>query len=134
MLSKLLVTIIVIALAIFAVKRRQLERNLSSAPSLASLKAKAANAADKAQLNKDLKVGAYLFVAFIAGIGGLMYYFDWQDDHTVLSVNLIRNADTEPVTYLVYKYQLEDKSFVTVDGKTVTVASDERMEIEGLKN
>jgi hypothetical protein len=38
------------------------------------------------------------------------------------------------VTYLVYKYQLEDKSFVTVDGKTVTVASDERMEIEGLKN
>ncbi len=134
MLSKLLVTIIVIALAIFALKRRQVERNRSSTPSLASPKANPASAAADAQLNKDLKVGAYLFVAFIAGIGGLMYYFDWQDDHTVLSVHLIRDGNTAPVTYLVYKYQLQDKSFVTIDGKTVTVASDERMEIEGLIN
>ena len=133
MLSKLLVTIIVIGVAIFAIKRRKLENN-GGTPVLAANKNKSAASAEKAQLNHDLKVGAYLFVAFIAGIGAVMYYFDWQDDHTVLTINLIRGAETAPVTYLVYKYQLEEKSFVTIDGKTVTVASNERMEIEGLKN
>jgi hypothetical protein len=134
MFSKLLITLLVIGVAIFAVKRRQLENNRSKTPALAAAKASArsAAAAEKAQLNKDIKVGAYLFVAFIAGLGAMLYYFDWQENHTVLTVNLIRDAETAPVTYLVYKYQLQDKSFVTIDGKTVTVASNERMEIEGL--
>ena len=132
MLSKLLITLIVIGAAVFAVKRRQLENRRPE--KLAVAKTTPAGAAEKAQLNKDLKVGAYLFVAFIGGIGAVLYYFDWQDDHTVLTINLIRDAQTQPVTYLVYKYQLQDKSFITIDGKTVTVASNERMEIEGLKN
>jgi uncharacterized membrane protein len=132
MFSKLLITVIVIGVAIIALKRRQLANDRS--PSRALARAKSAAAAEKTQLNKDLKIGAYLFVAFIAGLGAVLYYFDWQDNHTVLTVNLIRGADAAPVTYLVYKYQLQEKSFVTIDGKTVTVASNERMEIEGLEN
>jgi uncharacterized membrane-anchored protein len=134
MIIKLLVTILVIGAAIFALKRRQFESPSASKPKLAGLENPNSSTEEKSQLQNDLRVGAYLFVAFIAGIGGVMYYMDWQDDHTVLTINLIRDAGAAPVTYLVYKYQLQDKSFVTIDGKTVTVASNERMEIEGLEN
>ncbi len=134
MIIKLLVTIIVIGAALFALKRRQLESTPTNRPKLADLEKTDSSTAAKAQLQNDLRVGAYLFVAFIAGIGAVMYYMDWQDDHTVLTINLIRDVEAEPVTYLVYKYQLQDKSFVTIDGKTVSVASNERMEIEGLEN
>lgn len=134
MLSKLLVTILVIGAAIFALKRRQLERTPSNGQVLTAPKTRPVDATEKTQLSNDLRVGAYLFVAFICGIGAVMYYLDWQDDHTVLTVNLIRDAQADPVTYQVYKYQLQDKSFITIDGKTVTVASNERMEIEGLNN
>ena len=68
----------------------------------------------------------------MVGLGATLYYFDWLDDHTILTVNLHRDNLSQPVSYEVYKYQLEDRSFVTTDGRAITVASSERMEILGL--
>ncbi len=131
MLSKFFVTVIVIGMAFFAISRRSAESKDNSQPKLPS---PPAAKPEVTQLNKDLRAGAYLFAGFMLFIGAVLYYLDWQDDHTVLTVNLIRGNEIQPVTYEVYKYQLQDKSFVTTDGKTVSVASNERMEIEGLNN
>ena len=70
----------------------------------------------------------------MVGLGAALYYFDWQDDHTVLTINLHRDNQSAPVSYEVYKYQLEERSFVTIDGRSIAVASNERMEIIGLDN
>ena len=86
----------------------------------------------KSEFNADLRLGAYIFLTLMVGLGAVLYYFDWLDDHIILTVNLHRDNLSQPVSYEVYKYQLEDRSFVTIDGRTITVASSERMEILGL--
>ena len=82
----------------------------------------------------DLRTGAYIFLFLMVGLGAALYYFDWVDDHIILTINLHRDNLSEPVSYEVYKYQLEDRSFITTDGRTVTVASSERMEVLGLND
>lgn len=37
------------------------------------------------------------------------------------------------MSYQVYKYQLQERSFTTIDGTQVTVAGSERMEVLGLE-
>jgi hypothetical protein len=67
------------------------------------------------------------------GAGGLIYYQRWQDDHTILTVNLYRGEQAGPVSYQVYKYLLDSRSFTTLDGIRITVADNERMEVLGLE-
>lgn len=103
-------------------------------PKLETDKSEAASTTAKEELAADLRAGAYMFLVLMVGLGAALYYFDWQDDHTVLTINLHRDNNSAPVSYEVYKYQLEDRSFVTTDGRSITVASNERMEILGLED
>lgn len=80
----------------------------------------------------DFRLAAYLFLIMTIGIGAGLYYSRWQDDHTILTVSLHRDNQADPVIYQVYKYQLGERSFLTLDGKSITVASSERIVIEGL--
>ena len=84
------------------------------------------------QTISDYRLAAYLFLALMFGLGGLLYYFDWQDDHQIITITLYRDSQASPAQYRVYKYQLQERSFITLDRVLVTVASDERMEILGL--
>ena len=132
MLSKIFLTLAVIVGAFFVLRQRRIaeaEQN-SSTP---TKKAPASQAKKEDEsLAADLRIGAYLFLVLMVGLGGALYYFRWQDDHTILTVNLLRENQSEPISYQVYKYQLNDRSFVTIDGTSVTVASSERMEVIGL--
>ncbi len=49
-----------------------------------------------------------------------------------MTVILHSDGAASPVTYQVYKNQLEERAFTTIDGIRVTVASSERMEVIGL--
>lgn len=130
MFSKFIITAFVIAVAFVVLRQRNINqgKNKRQAKPVATSKA-----VEKDQLSKDMRIGAYLFLLLTAGIGGAMYYFQWQDDHSVLTINLYRDSQVEPISYAVYKYQLSEKSFVTIDGISVAVAGSERMEIIGLE-
>ena len=86
----------------------------------------------KDELSKDMRAGAYFFLLLMVSLGTALYYFDWQDDHTIVTVNLHRGDNSDIITYEVYKYQLGERSFLTIDGRNITVASNERMEVIGL--
>ena len=77
-------------------------------------------------------VGRQRRVRLVIGIGIALYYFQWQDDHSILTVRLHREGQARPIEYQIYKYHLAERSFTTLDGILVTVASSERMEVEGL--
>lgn len=142
MLGKILVTAVVILLAFTLIRQKGLKNGLengllshegrrekpSSGPN--------SDVADREQstLQKDLRLGAYLFLILMVGLGGTLYYSSWQDDHRVITVNLYRDGQQEPVSYQVYKYQVGERSFTTTDGINVTVAASERMEILGLND
>ena len=131
MLSKFLLTALVIIIAFFVIKQRHLSGNgISQKNRSNSRKTEKVNSSN--EFTSDLRSGAYIFLTLMVGLGATLYYFDWLDDHTVLTVNLHRDNVSQPVSYEVYKYQLEDRSFITTDGRTITVASSERMEVLGL--
>ena len=131
MLSKILITLIVITIAFFVIRQRHLgtkpitkETNVTL-PSSKEIRY-------KDELSKDMRAGAYFFLLLMVSLGTTLYYFDWQDDHTIVTVNLHRGDNTDIITYEVYKYQLGERSFLTIDGRNITVASNERMEVIGL--
>ena len=132
MLGKILLTLAVIITAFFYVRQRNIAeaRDSDSSPKPKIPEAEITPTDDT--LSSDLRLGAYMFLALMVGLAGAMYYFRWQDDHTLLTVTLHRENQAQPLSYQVYKFQLQNRSFITVDGTTVTVASSERMEVVGL--
>ena len=131
MLSKFLLTALVIIIAFFVIRQRHLSGNNISQKNR-TISRKTENLNSRKEFTSDLRLGAYIFLTLMVGLGATLYYFDWLDDHTILTVNLHRDNLSQPVSYEVYKYQLEDRSFITTDGRTITVASSERMEVLGL--
>ncbi len=146
MLGKILLTLAVIGIAYFILRKRQIAESGNQQPPArksptadkSAAAGKMASAVDQKEadgsLAADLRIGAYMFLVLMVALGAALYYFRWQDDHRILTVNLHRDSQATPVTYEVYKYQLDQRSFVTVDGTTVTVAGDERMEVIGLQD
>jgi|TARA_B110000305_G_C19113229_1_gene480725 hypothetical protein len=137
MFSKFIITVFVIVVAFIVLRQRSSNQGKNNQRAKTSQTPKPNGAISKGTekdlLSRDMRLGAYLFLLLTAGIGGAMYYFQWQDDHSVLTINLYRDSQIEPVSYDVYKYQLREKSFVTIGGLSVAVASSERMEIIGLE-
>lgn len=132
MLGKILLTLAVVITAFFYIRQRNLaESRDPDRKRTPKIQEPVIPAADDA-LSADLRFGAYLFLALMIGLAGTLYYFRWQDDHTLLTVTLYRENQAQPISYQVYKYQLEERSFITLDGTSVTVASSERMEVVGL--
>jgi ABC-type Fe3+ transport system permease subunit len=133
MLGKLLLTIAVIVTAFFVIRQRNMSETANTRSSAANRRAPKGAKPAPDSLAGDLRLAAYMFLVLMVGLGATMYYFRWQDDHTVLTVNLHRDNQVAPVSYEVYKFQLQNRSFVTLDGTSVTVASSERMEVLGLE-
>ncbi len=134
MLGKILLTIAVIFIAFLFVRQRDMkEKSISSQTSQPTGSPPIAASSADNSLSADLRLGAYMFLVLITGLGLALYYFQWQDDHSILTVRLHSDSQSEAIEYQVYKYQLQDRSFTTLDGILVTVASSERMEVEGLQ-
>ena len=131
MLGKILLTLAVTAIMFFVLRQRQIAESEEFQSKDSNSPARQAKKRADTTLAKDLRIGAYLFLILMVGLGGVLYYYQWQDDRLVLTINLYRRNQAEPTTYEVYKYQLNERSFITTDGITVTVASDERMEVFG---
>ena len=127
MIGRILLTLAVIAIAYLFIRQRRLAEEAETQPP----RVKQEKVRD--ELSQDLRLAAYMFLVLMVGIGGAVYYFRWQDEHTILTINLHRENQAEPVSYQVYKYQLQSRSFTTIDGTQVTVAGTERMEVLGLE-
>ena len=134
MLGKILLTLAVMVIAFLFVRQRDMKEK--SSPALITLdpaKSKEKTVKpDDHNLSADLRVGAYMFLALVIGLGAALYYFQWQDDHSILTVRLHSEGQAEAVVYQTYKFEMKERSFTTLDGILVTVASSERMEVEGL--
>lgn len=131
MLGKILLTIAVILLAFVVLRQRhQTERRQQRKDAAPT---QSAAAVEQENFAKDMRFAAYAFLVLMVGLGGILYYFRWQDNHAILTVTLHRDDQQQPVIYQVYRYQMGERSFTTVDGTSVTVAASERMEVAGLE-
>jgi lipopolysaccharide export system protein LptC len=133
MLGKILLTVAVILIAFALVRQRSKDNTAAASKTTAALPDETDKKADPG-LARDLRIGAWMFLVLMVGLGAALYYFQWQEQHRIVTVTLHRDDQQEPITYEVYQYQLGDRSFTTVDGLTVTVAASERMVVDGLQD
>lgn len=130
MLGKILLTISIVLLGLVWLRQMRQHKRKEAASAGHRLPGSAATAPAPA-LN-DFRFAAWLFLALMLGMGGYLYYLQWQEDNTVVQILLHREGNSAPVTYEVRRNQLEARAFTTVEGVRVTVAASERMEVIGL--
>lgn len=135
MVVKLLITLTVIFVAYLILRRRQ---TLNSNTAQLSKSGWKINTDDQSrnELTAEIRFGAYLFLILMLTLSAGMGYVSWKNDHETVLVTLYRqnnnDAQDEKIVFHVYRQDLLERSFTTVDGIKVVVASDERMEIRDL--
>ncbi|MDG0998647.1 MAG: hypothetical protein P8P42_08545 [Gammaproteobacteria bacterium] len=135
MVVKLLITLTVIFVAYLILRRRQTLNSNTAQLSKSDWKI---NTDDQSrnELTAEIRFGAYLFLILMLTLSAGMGYVSWKNDHETVLVTLYRqnnnDAQDEKIVFHVYRQDLLERSFTTVDGIKVVVASDERMEIRDL--
>jgi hypothetical protein len=76
------------------------------------------------------RVGVYLFVAAMILVSGVLIYQRWQDGDQVVTVRVVDTQSGRSVTYQARRNEVEERHFVTLDGREVSVAETERIEVE----
>lgn len=126
MFLKLLLTALVIAGALLTLKMRKQRAMQQSVPELRVLNTPSTGARGGKQLTRFLAVGAVLLMLVGAG---LYLYHQWRDTYQVVTVRVIDTRSGQSSSYRAYKGDIEGRTFVTTDERTVTLAEVERMEI-----
>jgi len=126
MLSKLFLTLAIIFLVALILKRRPSQESGAE-----GAKTPAKVGGERPKLS-ELRLAAYLFLVIMLGLGGVISVQKWRDDHTVVTIKLYSAGESRPTEYQAFKFELDSRSFTTVDGVQVVVANDERMELSGL--
>ena len=134
MIGKILLTLAVIAIAYLMVRRDHGSRRDTTQSAAPKISSGDQRKIPDLTLHDDLRTAAYLFLLFMVLVGTALYYFRWQDDHKLVTVRLYSTDQADPASYEVYEYQLAERSFTTVDGRAITVAGSDRMEVIGLND
>ncbi|MAJ55751.1 MAG: hypothetical protein CBC67_06860 [Gammaproteobacteria bacterium TMED107] len=134
MIGKILLTLAVIAIAYLMVRRDLGSKRETAMSATLKIAAGDQNKSSNPTLHDDLRTASYLFLFFMVVVGATLYYYRWLDDHQLITVRLYSTDRADPASYEVYKYQLAERSFTTVDGRVITVAGSDRMEVIGLND
>jgi hypothetical protein len=78
-----------------------------------------------------LRRTAWTLVGVLLGISLLMSAVQWWQDRDVVEVRVVNSISGSGVSYLVRKSDLGERGFRTLDGRIVTLAEVERMEVAG---
>ncbi|WP_456379992.1 hypothetical protein [Thiolapillus sp.] len=121
MLTKILFTLAVIGLVIAVVKFR-------SRPARAPVRAPAPQPAKKLE-KRWLKALAISVVVLMLAGTAVIIYLNWRDSHQILQVQVIDSRSGRVSDYQVYRGQLQERRFITLDGRQVQLAETERLEV-----
>ena len=123
MLTKILVTALII-LACFYYLRYQRNKQQAS-----TQKTSAVTSARKFSLASQIKwlAGGLVGLTICAAIATFIY--GWLDKQQVLNVKVTSPYSGEVVTYQVYKGDMDERSFETVQGQKIRIGNSERIEV-----
>jgi len=120
MIAKILLTLSVIVIAWLFISQRQ-RRQLTSRPP--------PRVVQQAPSAYWKWAGYLLLIMMILG-SGLFLYQAWQDHYRVVSVLVIDTQSGNTTQYQARRGDVEARRFVTLDGREVSVASNERIELQ----
>ena len=121
MITKLLLTLGVILVAWLVLRNRQ---KRMSAP----MPEPRVQAPPRKGFN-PWKWGGYVLVVVMILGSGLFLYAEWQDRYRVVSVTVVNTQTGERLDYLARRMDVNERQFMTLDGREVSVADTERIEL-----
>lgn len=144
MLSKLLITLLVVVIAVIYLRYRRNSGQPSSASSNPANQSAGngevtaflgeANQRTMAQAKRKTRLTIIFWVAVTAILISAMAVtlWQWQEQQQELTILLHDSGASSPVVYRVKRKDLHENFFVTTDGIRVVVSQNERMEVIGL--
>jgi len=120
MLSKIVLVLAVVALAYLAIRTRS--RAVGAKESV--------RPQTKSTQIVSPRVVAYIFLAVAVFTGTALFLLEWYDDRQVITIRVINSRTGEAVVYEAYKGKVYGRRFETLDGRLVTVADVDRVELE----
>ncbi|WP_456413501.1 hypothetical protein [Thiolapillus sp.] len=76
-----------------------------------------------------LKALAVAVIALMLAGTAVIIYLNWRDSHQILQVQVIDSRSGRVSNYQVVRGQLQERDFITVDGRQVRLAETERLEV-----
>lgn len=116
MITKLLVTIVVVLVGLTWARHRGMARQSGQA------------ASRETEKPDNRLLVAVILVAIIA-VGGVGFWLKWEEQHRQYTVRVIDTRSGNVQTYQVYQDDVTGRSFTTIDGRRVNLADVERMEL-----
>lgn len=123
MITKLILTLTVIAIAWLVVRNRQQRTQAITHDSQPE-------AALRGSGNPLFRWGAYMLLVMLLLGSGAYLYVQWQDHARVVTVVVVDTQTGRSVSYQARRGDIEARRFVTLDGREVSVANNERIELE----
>jgi len=72
----------------------------------------------------------YLFIGLMLLATAVMLYFDLEKNYRVVTVRVINSDNGQVVEYRARRGDIDGRTFETLDGRVVTLADVERMELD----
>lgn len=126
MISKLLLTLMVIAVAWLVLQHRAGRGRLPSTGQPPRFAAQ-----PNPRTNRVPRLAAYGLILFMMLASGFYLFLQWRDEYRVVTVRVINTQTGETLTYTARRGDVGDRRFETLDGRVVSVAQIERIEIGG---
>ncbi len=74
------------------------------------------------------KTVAYLLIALLIVVSGVVYYFSWSDANTLVKLRVI-NASGVLSEYQAYRKDIKGREFTSIDGVQIQLADSDRLEM-----
>lgn len=132
MVTKVLLTLLVLLIAYVYLKRRALLSQRSRQQSTGDHAV--VNRTGRGQKRDPIKVIAVLFLLLSFVLTLSFFIYRWVDDHRLLKVTLISSPSSEPLYYQVYKADMQERSFTTTHGQIIRLGAQDRLQIETLND
>lgn len=127
MITKIILTLLVIAAGYIYLKRKSAPQSSASARQQDTVSVSASSAV-------PVKLIAALLIA-IFSVATLSYIgYHWFDNNRVLEVRLISPGTDQHLIYEVRKGDLKERSFTTTDGQIVRIGASERLEVRATEH
>lgn len=119
MITKILLTALIILAALTFIRYKNSQRQVQERVRQAEL---------AAERRRAMYVAIALVVLTLLVSSGI-YYWHWQDEHRIFTVQVINSHSGAQQSYQVYQSEIDGRRFRTLDGRLINLSDSERMEV-----
>lgn len=86
----------------------------------------------QAELAADRRTAMFIAITLVVLtllLSGGIYYWHWQDEHRIFTVQVINSHSGVQQSYQVYQSEIDGRRFRTIDGRLINLSDSERMEV-----